>query len=83
MKRGHRSFTLAFKAKAVALVQQQVYTVAQACQALGIALRRWVAQVEGETAVLTFAGKGITPERQCIQQLKRQVKRLEMEKPIL
>jgi len=86
MKRGRRTFTAGFKADAVALIQQQGYTVAQACQALGIgetALRRWVAQVEGETARLTPTGKAITPEQQRIQSLERQVKRLELEKAIL
>ncbi len=86
MKRGRRSFTAEFKADAVSLVQQQGYTVAQGCQALGIgetALRRWVAQVEAETAGLTPTGKAITSEQQRIQSLERQVKRLEMEKAIL
>ena len=86
MKRGRRSFTAEFKADAVSLVRQQGYTMAQACQALEIgetALRRWVAQVEAETAGLTPTGKAITPEQQRIQSLERQVKRLEMEKAIL
>ncbi len=64
MKRGGRAFTTAFKADAVALVQKDGYTIAQACQALGIgetALRRWVAQVEAETAGRTPTGKAITP----------------------
>lgn len=86
MKRGRRSFTAEFKADAVSLVRQQGYTIAQACQALELgetALRRWVAQVESETAGLTPAGKAITPEQQRIQSLEAQVKRLEMEKAIL
>ena len=86
MKRSRRSFTAEFKADAVSLVQQQGYTVGQASQALGIgetALRRWVAQVETEKTGLTPTGKAITPEQQRIQQLERQVKRLEMEKAIL
>ena len=86
MKRGRRSFTPEFKADAVALIKQQGYTVAQACQALGLgetALRRWVAQVEAEMGGVTPQGKAITPEHQRIQSLERQVKRLEMEKAIL
>jgi len=86
MKRRRRRFTAEFKAEAVALVQQQGYTVAQACQALGLgetALRRWVAQVDAETTGGTPTGKAITPEQQRIQSLERQVKRLEMEKAIL
>ena len=86
MNRERRTFTAAFKADAVSLVQQQGYTVAQACQALGIgetALRRWVTQVEGETKGVTPSGKAITPEQQRIQTLEAQVKRLEMEKAIL
>ena len=86
MKRGRRSFTAEFKADAVSLIQKQGYTLAQACQALGIGdtvLRRWVAQVEAETADLTPTGKALTLEQQRIQSLERQVKRLEMEKTIL
>ena len=86
MQRRRRSFTVEFKGEAVALVREQGYTVAQACQALGIgetALRRWVGQVQGETAGRTPTGKAITPEQQRIQSLERQVKRLEMEKAIL
>jgi len=86
MKRGRRSFTAEFKGDAVSLVQQQGYTVAQACQALAIgetALRRWVTQYETETKGLTPNGQAITPEQQRIQALERQVKRLEMEKAIL
>jgi len=86
MKRGRRRFTVEFKADAVALIQQQGYTVAQACQALEIgetALRRWLMQYEGETAGQTPKGQAITPEHQRIQALERQVKRLEMEKAIL
>ncbi len=86
MKRTRRSFTPEIKADAVSLVQQQGYTVAQACQALGIgetALRRWVGQVAAETSGLTPTGKAITLEQQRIQSLERQVKRLEMEKAIL
>lgn len=86
MKQGRRTFTTEFKADAVSLVQQQGYTVGQACEALAIgetALRRWVTQVEEETAGLTPRGKAITPEQQRIQALEKQVKRLEMEKTIL
>ncbi|MDA0739957.1 MAG: transposase [Nitrospirae bacterium] len=85
MTRGRRSFTTECKADAVAFVQQQGYTVDQACQALGIgetALRRWVMQVKAETAGLTPRGRAITSEQQRIQALEAQVKRLEMEKAI-
>ena len=85
MKRGRRTFTAAFKADAVSFVQQQGYTVAQACQALGLgepALRRWVTQVETEPVGLPPSGKAITPDQQRIQALEAQVKRLELEKAI-
>lgn len=85
MKRRQRTFTAEIKADAVSRVQQQGYTDAQACQALGIgetALRRWVTQVEMETAELTPRGRAITPKQQRIQALEAQVKRLEMEKVI-
>ncbi len=86
MKRARRTFTAAYKADAVSLVQEQGYTVPQACQALGLgetALRRWVRQVKREHVGFTPAGQAITPEQQRIQTLEAQVKRLEMEKAIL
>jgi len=86
MRRARRSFSAEFKSDAVALVQQQGYTVGQACQALGIgetALRRWLAQYEAEVTGHASTGKAITPEQQRIQTLEAQVKRLEMEKAIL
>jgi transposase len=86
MTRVRRSFSAEFKVDAVALVQQQGYTVGQACQALGIgetALRRWLAQYETEAAGHSPTGKAITPDQQRIQALEGQVKRLEMEKAIL
>ena len=59
MRRARRSFSAEFKSDAVALVQQQGYTVGQACQALGIgetALRRWLAQYEAEVTKNQVAG---------------------------
>ena len=86
MRRTRRNFTTEFKRDAVTLVQQQGYSIPQACQALNVgdtALRRWVAQMNGERAGTTPIGKALTPEQQRIQQLEAQVKRLEMEKAIL
>lgn len=86
MTRKRRSFTAEFKHEAASLVLDQDYTVAEACASLGIgesALRRWVSQLRSERGGATPKGKALTAEQQRIQELEKQVKRLELEKTIL
>ena len=81
-----RGFTKEFKIDAVKLVTEQGYTLSQASRNLGICtsvLRRWRDQMknDGETA---FPGKGfMTPEKEELLRLRKEVKRLEMERDIL
>ncbi|MDY0391636.1 MAG: transposase [Desulfobulbus oligotrophicus] len=81
-----RVFTKEFKVDAVKLVTEQGYTVSVAARNLGIytsVLRRWRDQMEtdGEKA---FPGKGfMTPEKEELHRLRKEVKRLEMERDIL
>tara|TARA_B100000446_G_scaffold116286_1_gene108443 strand:+ start:2624 stop:2932 length:309 start_codon:yes stop_codon:yes gene_type:complete len=86
MTRKRRSFTAEFKHEAASLVLDQDYTISEACVSLGIgesALRRWVSQLQEERGGTTPKNKALTPEQQRIQELEKQVKRLELEKTIL
>ncbi len=86
MKKQRRSFTPEFKLEAASLVLDQGYSIAEACQSLGIgdtALRRWVDQLRAERGGETPASKAMTPEQKRIQELEARIKRLEQEKDIL
>ena len=84
-KRKKRTFTPEFKADAVRLCTTGDRTVAQVARDLGLtesALRAWVARAAVETGprpseTLTNA------EREELQQLRRDNKRLQMEREIL
>ena len=81
-----RVFSPEFKLEAVALIESQGYSVRQASEALSVgesALRRWVQQYRQEQQGSTPKAKALTPEHQQIQQLKTQVKQLELEKEVL
>ena len=86
MSKQRRTFSAEFKREAAMLVLDQGYSVAEACQSLGLvdsALRRWVSQLQQERAGITPQSKALTPEQQKIQELEAQINRLEREKAIL
>jgi transposase len=84
-KRQRRSFSDEFKAETVRLVRESgksVGTIARELDLTETALRRWVEQAEvdakhGRTSALT------TDEREELGQLRREVKKLRMERDIL
>ena len=84
-KRKRRAFTPAFKADAARLCQAGDRSIEQVAKDLDLtpsALRLWVKRAEAD------AGKGprdalTSAEREELQQLRRDVKRLEMERAIL
>ncbi len=81
-KRKNRSYPLAFKQEAVALVVEQGYSVAAAAASLGITdklLYNWKAKFEAEQS-----GQALTvDERTELMQLRKENKALRMEKDIL
>lgn len=83
----HKTYSREFKRDSAALVLDQNYTYPEACAAVDIgatAMRRWVNQLRSERSGQTpQKGKALTDEHREIQNLKKQVKRLEMEKEIL
>jgi transposase-like protein len=80
-----RRFTPEFKTDAVKLVQQGERSIREVASSLGVsyaALARWVGQAE------TDAGNGppgalTTDERAELQQLRRELERVKMEREIL
>ena len=86
MTKTKRTFTAEFKLESAKLVVEEGYTVAQACESMGVsesAMRKWVRQLETERSGKTPTSKALTPEQQKIQELEARVKRLELEKTIL
>ena len=77
-------YTEEYKREAVGLVKEQGYKVTEAARNLGIdigMLGRWVRGYE-EQGVLRNRGR-ISPEEEEIRQLKKENKRLRMEREIL
>ena len=81
-----RAFTRQFKIDAVKLVTEQGYKLSEAARNLGIdpsVLRRWKTQFETEGSD-AFPGKGhMTPEKEELARLRKENKRLRMERDIL
>jgi len=86
MSETRRKHTKEFKLDAIALVQEQGYSVVRAAESLGInenMLRRWIKQ-HREQGGESFRGNGnVSAEQQRILELERQVRELKMEKEIL
>ena len=84
-KRKRRAFTPEFKADAVKLCRAGDRTIGQVARDLGLtetALRGWVKRAEVDAAA-TGNGELTTAERNELSELRRRVKRLEMERDIL
>ena len=83
-KREH--FSKQFKVDAVKLVTEQGYKISEAARNLGIhhsSLRRWKKQLETDGSQ-SFPGKGhISPEKEELYRLRKENKRLRMEREIL
>lgn len=81
-KRQYKTYTKPFKEEAVALVNEQGYTVPEAAQSLGIRanlLYGWKQQFEDKQSGAVLAGD----ERSELMKLRKENKQLRMEKEIL
>lgn len=82
-----KKYTKEFKLDAVSLVLEQGYKRREAARSLDIneqMLGRWIKEHRTSKDGQAFRGNGrLTPEQAEIRQLKKQVKRLEMERDIL
>ena len=81
-KRSYKSYPKEFKEEAVALVNEQGYSVAEAAKQLGVATNlvyRWKQKIEEKEE-----GRGLSEdERSELKKLRQEVKTLRMEKEIL
>ena len=85
-KQTKRRFSPEFKLEAIEQVtkyQQRAVDVALALDLDPSQLRKWIRQYEAELQGVTPAGVAETPDQRRIQELEKQVRRLEMEKEIL
>lgn len=86
-RRTKRTFSVEFKLEAfeqvVVKYQRDVREVALALELNPDHLRKWIRLYKQELQGIEPAGNAISPEQREIQQLKAQIKCLEMEKEIL
>lgn len=86
MAKKRREYTDEFKRDAVRLVTEQGYGVTEACRSLGISismLRRWRLQFDPPQAIDSGSLPLSSSEREELDRLRREVKRLRMEREIL
>ena len=86
MTKKRKYYSKQFKIDAVKLVTEQGYKVSEAARNLGIhhsSLRGWKKQLETD-GNQAFPGKGhMTPEKEELYRLRKENKRLRMEREIL
>lgn len=86
MAKKRRTFSPEFKLEAAQLVVDQGYTVRAACDAVGVGkstMEYWVRQLRQERQGETPKASALTPEQRRIQELEKQLRRVEEEKEIL
>lgn len=86
MGKKRKSYSKQFKIDAVKLVTEQGYNISEAARNLGInhgVLRRWKKELESDNSK-AFPGNGkVTSEKEELIRLRKEVKKLKMEKEIL
>ena len=86
MTQKRKHYSKQFKTDAVKLVTEQDFNVSEAARNLGIhhsSLRRWKRQLESD-GNQAFPGKGnLSAEKQELDRLRKENKRLRMEREIL
>lgn len=83
-----RRYSREFKADAIQLVLEQGYTPKEAADSLGMdasILRRWIRKAQAASTASASLPEGAVneSEREELSRLRREVKRLEMERDIL
>ncbi len=78
-------YTPEFKAEAVKLVTEQGYSQAEASRSLGVNhvnMNRWVSEL-GRKSILGKEKLAVSAEQKELDQLRKEVKRLKLEREIL
>ena len=85
-QRARRTFDTAFKLQVIKTIKEQGIPVSQVCRDLNLvdsAVRRWLAQYEGECNGQFTGAMPLTPEQQRIRQLERENQRLKEDVELL
>jgi len=86
MSKKRKQYSKQFKIDAVKLITEQGYKVSEAARSLGIhegVLRRWKQQLTSDDKQ-SFPGNGkMSPEKEELIRLRKEIKELKMEKEIL
>ena len=86
MAKKRKTFSPEFRLEAAGLVVDQGYTVKAACDAMGVSktsMENWVRQLRQERRGQTTMATAMTSDQRRIQELEKQLRRVEMEKEIL
>ena len=86
MRNTRRNYSPEFRLEAAQLVVDQGYTLKAAAESMGVSkgsMENWVRQLRKERQGETPKASALTPEQRRIQELEKQVRRIEMEKDIL
>jgi len=86
MSKKKTKFTKEFKLQAIKLVTKEGYTQAEAAKNLGIDaknLSRWVQECRGRKQGSQGSSRLSAPDQEELHQLRKEVKRLKMERDIL
>ena len=83
----NRRYSPEFRLEAAQLVVDQGYTLKAACEAMGVGkstMEYWVRRLRAErSGEPPQRGEALTPEQREIQELKRRLRRVEVEKEII
>ena len=86
MTKKRKTFSPEFRLESAGLVVDQGYTVKAACDAMGVSktsMENSVRQLRQERRGQTPKATAMTPDQRRIQELEKQLRRVEMEKEIL
>lgn len=86
MAKTRKTFSPEFRLEAAGLVVDQGYAIKAACDAMGVSktsMENWVRQLRKERRGQTPKATAMTPDQRRIQELEKQLRRVEMEKEIL
>jgi transposase len=81
-----RTYTPEFKFEAAQLIVKDGYSVRQAAEAINVSkssIDKWARDLRKEQNGQSFSGSPLTPDQREIKDLKKRLKRVEMEKDIL
>lgn len=86
MTKRRRTFNPEFRLESAQLVVDQGYTIKAACESMGVrksTMENWVRQLRQERRGETPKATALTPDQRRIQELEKQLRRVETEKEIL